>query len=394
MTSEQQTIQVKYMSVAKCPVCGGFPSRYLVNDVNLEFLKACANKGQVDEAISVARIVWSRFPELRLNADSRMIIEGVSANMLKALQVQINETLEPAKMFAEKLPELVYKLPIQVDKNIGEKVEEIRILLAKEFKEALSHMGFPEPEQMKLLSQLLPAVLPLLQDLLALQKVPSEKGKFGELELLKELRDFFPEDDYKHIGGSGETDIIATPIYGGFHLSQRVLIESKKNNSGWSKDFIDEVKRHMQANSNRFAILAVEVMPKGARGFLIEHFNEGAILVTSRKDVCIAYGALRSVFIATYPFEVNVGDLRKLFEEKRIEEAIKDALNYQEYLKRIKTKSATIMLNAKSIVEISDDLNTHLRFCLTELQKRIRNAVEEIVEARPPTNTKNIQPTY
>jgi hypothetical protein len=210
----------------------------------------------VDEAISVARIVWNSFPELRLNADSKMIIEGVSTNMLKALQSQINETLKPAKMFAEKLPELVYKLPIEVDKTIDEKIEEIRILLAKEFKETLSNMGFPEPEQLKLLSQLIPAVLPLLQELLTFQKVPSEKGKIGELEILEELRDFFPEDNYKHIGGPGNTDIIATPTYGGFQLSQKVLIESKKNNSGWSKDFIDEVRKHMQAHSNRFAILA------------------------------------------------------------------------------------------------------------------------------------------
>jgi hypothetical protein len=201
------------MSVAKCPVCGGFPSRYLVNDVNLEFLKACANKGQVDEAISVARIVWGRFPELRLNADSKMIIEGVSDNMLKALQVQINETLKPTKLLSDKLPELVYKLPMEMNKNIEEKIDGIGTLLAKEFKETLTHMGFPEPEQMKLLSQLLPAVLPLLQELLTLQKVPSEKGKIGELELLKELRDLFPEDDCKHIGGSGDTDIIATPIW-------------------------------------------------------------------------------------------------------------------------------------------------------------------------------------
>jgi hypothetical protein len=378
------------MSVERCPVCGGFPNQYLINDANLKFLKDCANKGQVDEAISVARIVWNSFPELRLNADSKMIIEGVSTNMLKALQSQINETLKPAKMFAEKLPELVYKLPIEVDKTIDEKIEEIRILLAKEFKETLSKMGLPEPEQLKLLSQLIPAVLPLLQELLTLQKVPSEKGKIGELEILEELRDFFPEDDYKHIGGPGNTDIIATPTYGGFQLSQKVLIESKKNNSGWSKDFIDQVRRHMQAYSNRFAILAVDIMPKGARGFLIEHFNEGPILVTNRKDVCIAYGALRAVFIATYPFEVDVGDLRKLFEEKRIEEAIKDALNYQEYLKKIKMKSASIILNAKNITEISDDLNTHLKICLTELQKRIRNAVEEIVEARP--NAKSNSP--
>jgi len=53
-------------------------------------------------------------------------------------------------------------------------------------------------------------------------------------------------------------------------------------------------------------------------------------------------------------------------------------------------KSASIILNAKNIAEISDDLNTHLKICLTELQKRIRNAVEEIVEARP--NAKSNSP--
>ncbi|MEM2146868.1 MAG: hypothetical protein QW279_16005, partial [Candidatus Jordarchaeaceae archaeon] len=62
--------------------------------------------------------------------------------------------------------------------------------------------------------------------------------------------------------------------------------------------------------------------------------------------------------------------------------------------KKIKTKSASIILNAKNIAEISDDLNTHLRVCLTELQKRIRNAVEEIVEAKSSINTKKIQSTY
>jgi len=74
----------------------------------------------------------------------------------------------------------------------------------------------------------------------------------------------------------------------------------------------------MQDRSNQFAILVVEVMPKGARGFLIEHFDRGAVLITNRKDVCIVYGALRSVFIATHPFGIKSTDLRKLLEEKRI----------------------------------------------------------------------------
>jgi len=74
-----------------------------------------------------------------------------------------------------------------VDKTIDEKIEEIRILLAKEFKETLSNMGFAEPEQLKLLSQLIPAVLPLLQELLMLQKVPSEMRARVAVERLYEM---------------------------------------------------------------------------------------------------------------------------------------------------------------------------------------------------------------
>ena len=49
-------------------------------------------------------------------------------------------------------PELVYKLPVEIDKTIEDKMQKINILLTKEFKEALNSMGFPEPEQMKLLT--------------------------------------------------------------------------------------------------------------------------------------------------------------------------------------------------------------------------------------------------
>jgi len=178
------------------------------------------------------------------------------------------------------------------------------------------------------------------------------------------------------------------PRYGGFQLSHKILIESKRNNSGWSKVFVDKVRRHMRARGNHFAILVVEVMPRGARGFLTEHFSEGAILITSRKNVCIAYGTLRSVFIATHPFEVNVADLQKLLADKKIENAVKDAMHYQEYLRKVRIKAARIISNAKSIVETSDELDAHLKRCLKELQNRIKNAVIEIAKAKPVVNVK------
>jgi uncharacterized protein YaiI (UPF0178 family) len=373
----------------KCPICGSIAEHYLIDTANLEFLRVCKENGNIDGAISLLRIVWISFPDLKRSFNSQRIIDGVSANLLKVLRTQVNETLKPATMLAEMFPELVHKLPTEIDKTIEDKMLRISGLLAKQFKETLNNIGFPEPEQMRLLSHLIPVAVPLLQQLLMLQKIPNEKGKAGELGLLDELKDCFPEDDYEHIGGSGDTDIIATPRYGDFKLNQRILIESKKNDSGWSSAFVENVRKHMRARANQFAILVVEVMPKGAKGFLIEHSNEGAVLVTSRKDVGVAYAALRSVFIATSPFRISAIDLRKLLEEKRIEEAVRDAMQYQEYLRKIRVRTARIMSNAKSIVESSEELDMHLKTCLEELRIRIKEAVEELSEAQTPMPAKD-----
>jgi len=377
---------VKNMTDEKCPVCGGFPSQYSIDDANLDFLRACAKQGNINEVISLSRIAWASFPEIGRNINSQFLIEGISSNMLKALEAQVNEALKPAVLLAEKFPELVYKLPLELDKNLDTRIEVIKDMLVKEFKGTMNNMGFPEPEQMKLLSNMVPVVVALLQQLLMLQKIPGEKGKAGELELLNELKDCFPEDDYEHVGGSGDTDIIATPKYGDIHLNQRILIESKKNDSGWDRDFLEGVRKHMQARSNQFAILAVEVMPKGAKGFLVEHFHEGVIFVTSRRDIHIAYAALRSAFIATYPLKINVADLRRLLEEKKIEDVVKDAMHYQEYLRKIRVRVTKIVSNAKKITEDSDELDVQLKMCLNELQRRIREAVKEIDEIKPALN--------
>jgi hypothetical protein len=124
-------------------------------------------------------------------------------------------------------------------------------------------------------------------------------------------------------------------------------------------------------------------MPNLFRGFLIEHFDQGAVLIASRKDACIIYGALRSVFIAAHPFGIKTTDLRKLLEEKRIEEAAKDAMHYQEYLRKIRIKATRIISNARSMIEIANDLDMHLRTCLVELQKRIEGAVKRSLEFSP-----------
>ena len=407
-----------------CPICGSKPSKYTIDNINLRFLANRVKDKKINAAISLARLVWINIPQLRLTADSKAIIDGLSKTMLKTLQKQVDVILKPIKIFTETFPPLIQKLPEDVKKDMQEefeatktkleegfkalqeatptfasvteaietvtskieditnkKVDELKEDLTDKFKETLEEMGFPEPEQMKLLTQLVPSVLPLLEELIRIQKVPSEKGQAGELELLDELNNYYPEDEHKHLGKSGDTDIISRLRNNGTIIGYEILTESKKNSS-WRRSFIQEVQKHMRVRGKCFAILAVQAMPKGANGFLIEHCSEGVIFVTSRNNFVVTYGALRSVLIAIHPLERKAVDLQKVLADKRIEEAINDAYQYEQHVKNIRKKATGIVTSAKGITRDADDLDDCLKRCLKELQRRITDAVEQLSETK------------
>jgi hypothetical protein len=408
-------------SQTKCPICGSNVHECLVDNINLSFLEERVKDGKINAAISLARIVWNNIPELRLTADSKAIVEGLFVAIRQELQKQVNDVLRPIEVFTKNFPMLIEKLPEDVKKDLQREFKETKVKLEEEFRllrefaptfnniadairtvseniegitrkeienfkydltnkfrETLEKMGFPEPEQMRLLAQLVPSVLPLLQELLRFQKVPAEKGRRGELELFKEINEYFPDDECKPFGSSGETDILAEPRYNGVSLGGRVLIESKKNHSGWSRSFLEQVQRHMKIRGERLAILAVEVMPSGANGFMVEPCSEGVILVTGRDNFRIAYGALRAILIALQPFNARQTDIKKILADKRIEEAMSEAFQYGEYLKNIRKEAQRIINNAKDIAQNADDLDNCLKKCLKQLQQQINDAVHEI----------------
>jgi uncharacterized protein YnzC (UPF0291/DUF896 family) len=118
-------------------------------------------------------------------------------------------------------------------------------------------------------------------------------------------------------------------------------------------------------------------MPKGANGFMIEPCPEGVILISSRGSFRVAYGALRAVLIALQPFNSQQVDLKKILTDKKIGDAINDALQYHEYLNNIRKGIQRIVTNAKSIDQNADDLDNCLKQCLKQLQQRINGAIAE-----------------
>lgn len=409
-----------------CPICGTVSDAFLIDGPNLSFLVDLANDGRINAVISMAKIVWDNVPQLRLTADSRLVIDELSKALIENTQRQINGVLEPIRAFTDTFPKLIEKLPQDLREDVKKefqetrtrletefktlrdatpslkdtlntiqtisdslsqvtetKMEEIKQDLSGKFKETLERMGFPEPEQMKLLAQLIPSTLPLLEELLRFQKVPKEKGDRGELDLVQELKDFYPEDECRRLGHSGEIDILVAPRFNGSTLGYKILVESKKNNSGWDRSFIDQVRNQMQLRGERFAILAVEVMPKTANGFLVENCPEGVILVTDRENFKISYSALKSTMIALHPFSHRQIDFQKVFADQRIGQLIRDAYNYSDWIKKIKYKARRIETTAQGITEDAKQLDGHIRQNLQELQAKIHDAVTQFEKLEP-----------
>jgi len=406
---------------ATCPICNGKPTKYSIDNVNLQFLLDRASEQKLNAAVSLGKIVWDNLPTLRLTADSKAIVEGLSKVMLESVEKQVGTVLGSLKIFLETFPPLIEKLPDDLRNDFQEKFETTRMTLENEFKtlremtptfqsvmesietvterienvtskkmdevkvelrskfrETLEEMGFPPAEQVKLLTQLVASSLPILEELLRIQKVPSEKGRQGEMELLDELNNYYPEDEFKHLGVSGETDILAFLKHNGSDLGQKVMIESKKNTSGWRRNYVLQVQKHMRMRGERFAILAVEVMPKGYDRFLIERCSEGVIFVTSRENFKVLYGCLRSVLVTLGSSERRAIDFKKVLADKRVEEAIQDVYQYEENIKKIRQKAGRIVTSAEEITKNANALDARLKECLKELQHRISEAVQEI----------------
>lgn len=404
----------------KCPVCGSNSNSFLLSNENVEFLRILANEKTIDTAVSMIRMIWENIPQTRLKADSREIADEFSKRLLEGAQTQLNTILAPMKVFIETFPTIIEKLPEDLRKDVKKEFQETRFTLESEFKslrdatppikdtldamqtmtdklhevaerrmesigkelnekfkETLERMGFPKPEQLKLLSQLMPAALPLLEELLRFQTNPHEKGRRGEIELVRQLRDYYPEDNCKHLGDSGDTDIITEPRFNGIDIDQKILIESKKN-SEWNHSFIEQVRKHMQFRGISFALLAVNTMPKGANGFMFEHTIEGVVLITSRDNFTVSYGAIRSALITLRLFRRNPIDLRKLFSDQRITEAIKTAYGYSEFIRKIRKRTQQIDSNAHGIKDDLETLDQHLKKVIGELQTQINDAILQI----------------
>lgn len=304
----------------------------------------------------------------------------------------LNEYLKIAKKYIDIMRQTAPTATI-VTKAISIMKAEVKDIASKELDELASELPsiiqktlqgqMPDSEKLQRLSEILPKLLITMNDLLRKQEVPQIKGEIGEQELADELSTYYPEDEVERLGKSGEPDIILRPRLNGLVTGYEIVVESKKN-SGWRRSFLDQVQRHLSDYGCHYAILAVQVMPKGANGYITEFVEEGTIFVTSRENCKVAYGALRAVLLSEHTLGRKAVNLQVALSDIRIQEAINTAFKSTEHLESIRKKAKTILRNARGIEKDADAVEDAIRESLTDLQRRICQAIEKIPSENPP----------
>ena len=238
----------------KCPICGSEASNLNINEDNLRFLEQRFHDNNLDQAITLANIVWNNFPGLRLNADSRTLING----MLKGVQEQVTYALTPLEMItkmvyplSEKLEELIEKLP----EGVKNEFCEINLQLTEKLKlihEAATSATEPVQRDLKELNDTINQLI----------NKPGSKGLVNEETLKLSWQEIFVKDKTFKKGGPGQPDLVIIPSLqlNGKGFGQKIVVERKAGKQKYCGTHFQETVEHTKAEGSTYGILVYDAL--------------------------------------------------------------------------------------------------------------------------------------
>jgi hypothetical protein len=205
-----------------------------------------------------------------------------------------------------------------------------------------------------------------LQTYLTAIRVPALKGEEGEVNVIRELQEaFMGQTCFKiePIGGADATDAL-------IHFYQaRVeiggcLVEVKSRNS-WSNDFLAQVRTDMERYNIALAILAVNKLPKAAkgRGFHIDA-DQGMLITTAPELVAPTVGMLYEISAASYHLQQHSLDFRSLVSKRDLIYYINDNMR--------------ILEDCKKASDIADDAARKIKEHLANIASRLSDNNRQI----------------
>ena len=238
--------------VTICPVCGNQANRFNVSRSNLIFLQKRFQDKNLDDAITLSAVAWNNFPGLKLNADSKAVING----LLIGIENQVNKAVAPLdkitmmiQPLSQKLEGLTAKLPDDVRKEFNE----INLQLTAQMKTMQDvSKGVAEPVQRELKE--------LSLSINTMINKPTSLGTVKEETLKLSWQEVFVKDKTCRKGGPGQPDLVVVPFLelSGARFGQKIIVERKAGRQKYCGTHLQEAIEHTRAEGSRYGILVYD----------------------------------------------------------------------------------------------------------------------------------------
>jgi len=199
-----------------------------------------------------------------------------------------------------------------------------------------------------------------LQTFLTAMRLPGIKGEEGEVNVLRDLQDAFLGQSsvrIEPIGGADATDAIVKFFQDEIEIG-RSLVEVKSRKT-WNSEYVDQARDDMRRYNTALTVLAVDKLPKTAkgRGFHVDT-EVGIMIITPPELVVPTVTMFFEIHAASYKLKKKTIDLESLAGDRDLAYYINDNME--------------VLDDCKKISDLVDDSARKVKEHVTSIGSRLR----------------------
>ena len=346
--------------IFSCVKCGTEPASVAsLSHPNLAFMSDRSMEGNLDEAISIARIVWQQFPEIKLSAEAKTCIDTVYKSFDQRLGPFRSDMLNGIKM----LLNIANTLPANVCKEITDSMGQFQNKL-----ESIEDTTF---------SPLLAKVCNMDNNFNLFINKPNITGKVGEQALKEAWQVKFIQDRIIEKDKAGESDFVVDINIDSGH-STGISVERKTGAQKYDRNYVHKAVRHAQDDGMKYALIAYDSSENiSAVGPLyIDKLDGVTVFVT---DVQSQGWMIVRYIISIWEDGLNIDKNPDAIDLKKVMETTTEMSKLDEQINLLRKNNNAAIKSCEANRNVINDLETKFGKLIEKLQSDLRPSRIELV---------------
>ncbi|MDQ5870119.1 MAG: hypothetical protein M3530_10410 [Thermoproteota archaeon] len=342
-------IRQEVITAMCCPRCGSeITFDNILSEQNRQFIKTTYENGNLDEVITIAKMVSDQLPQLVISGETKALATSLTSIVEEKMETSISTLTTLSNM----LSQLLQKVPEGIKAELVTVVSKLEKLDDSTSKSSQS----------------------VLQTFNELINKPSSKGRVAEKTLSQAWQLTYTNDLIDEKGGPGKTDFLVTPMVKERYLA-KITIERKTGNQKYNLKHIKEAINHAKDEGVRYAMLVYDCseqnLPEIFGPLFIDKIEGITVAVTDNDNS--GWKMARYVF-SVIEYSIIGNEEVQEIDVRKIGETVKEMCKITEQITLLRKKNNAVIQGCEAIRDI---VNT-LEQMFEKYIEKLRSELDEI----------------